>query len=100
MPEKDLPRVPPTEPDKVLATFQIKKIFRLDLITAEPLVVDSILITFEHIEPFSIVVMICVTTEGYMFNVRVSSNYFRCDLNYRIHAANGAGGDPVVLVVY
>ena len=46
--EKDLPRVPPTEPDKALATFQIKKGFRIELVAAEPLVVDPIALAFDE----------------------------------------------------
>src|SRR5262245_54398202 len=39
---KDLPRIPPTEPDKALSTFRIKPGFQLELVAAEPLVVDPI----------------------------------------------------------
>ncbi|HKI72211.1 MAG TPA: PVC-type heme-binding CxxCH protein, partial [Verrucomicrobiae bacterium] len=46
--EKDLPRVPPTEPDKALATFQIKNGFRIELVAAEPLVVDPIALAFDE----------------------------------------------------
>ena len=46
--DQDLPRVPPTEPDKALATFQIKKGFRLELVAAEPLVVDPIAMSFDE----------------------------------------------------
>src|SRR5207249_11148174 len=46
--ETDLPRVPPTEPDKALPTFQIKKGFRLELVAAEPLVVDPIAMSFDE----------------------------------------------------
>ncbi|PYM14757.1 MAG: hypothetical protein DME18_06045 [Verrucomicrobia bacterium] len=46
--ETDLPRVPPTEPDKALSTFQIKKGFRLELVAAEPLVVDPIAMSFDE----------------------------------------------------
>src|SRR5256885_8452615 len=46
--ETDLPRVPPTEPDKALPTFQIKKGFRLELAPAEPLVVDPIAMAFDE----------------------------------------------------
>ncbi|PYM16866.1 MAG: hypothetical protein DME18_00405, partial [Verrucomicrobia bacterium] len=46
--EKDLPRVPPTEPDKALSTFQIRKGFRIDLVAAEPLVVDPIAMAFDE----------------------------------------------------
>src|ERR1041384_1608699 len=46
--EKDLPRVPPTEPDQALATFQIKSGFRLELVAAEPRVVDPIAMAFDE----------------------------------------------------
>ena len=46
--EKDLPRVPPTEPDKALSTFRIKKGFRIELVAAEPLVVDPIAMAFDE----------------------------------------------------
>src|SRR5260370_38833584 len=45
---KDLPRIPPVEPDKALATFRIKPGFRLDLVAAEPLVVDPIAMAFDE----------------------------------------------------
>jgi putative membrane-bound dehydrogenase-like protein len=45
---KDLPRIPPTEPDKALSTFRIKKGFRLELVAAEPLVVDPIAMAFDE----------------------------------------------------
>src|SRR5207244_7356756 len=43
-----LPRVPPTETSNVLSTFQIKPGFRLDLVAAEPLVVDPIAMSFDE----------------------------------------------------
>src|SRR5882724_600182 len=46
--EKDLPRVPPTEPNKAIATFQIKNGFRIELVAAEPLVVDPIALAFDE----------------------------------------------------
>jgi len=46
--QEDLPRVPPTEPNKAIATFQIKKGFRIDLVAAEPLVVDPIAMAFDE----------------------------------------------------
>jgi putative membrane-bound dehydrogenase-like protein len=46
--EKDLPRVPPTEPDQALSTFQIKRGFRIELVAAEPLVVDPIAMAFDE----------------------------------------------------
>src|SRR6184192_3162997 len=45
---KDLPRVPPTEPDQAVSTFQIKKGFRLELVAAEPLVVDPVAMAFDE----------------------------------------------------
>ncbi|MBI2946967.1 MAG: cytochrome C, partial [Verrucomicrobia bacterium] len=45
---KDLPRVPPTEPDRVLSTFQVKSGFRMELVAAEPLVVDPIALAFDE----------------------------------------------------
>src|SRR6185437_9940019 len=41
-------RVPPTEPDNALSTFQVKKGFRLELVAAEPLVVDPIAMSFDE----------------------------------------------------
>jgi len=46
--EKDLPRVPPTESNKATATFQIKRGFRIELVAAEPLVVDPIAMAFDE----------------------------------------------------
>jgi len=46
--DQDLPRVLPTEPDKALSTFQVKKGFRLELVAAEPLVVDPIAMSFDE----------------------------------------------------
>src|SRR5437773_1430537 len=46
--DKDLPRIPPTEPNKAIATFQIKKGFRIELVAAEPLVVDPIAMAFDE----------------------------------------------------
>ncbi len=45
---KDLPRVPPTEPQDALKTFQLKQGFRLELVAAEPLVVDPIALSFDE----------------------------------------------------
>ncbi|HYV29191.1 MAG TPA: PVC-type heme-binding CxxCH protein, partial [Candidatus Eisenbacteria bacterium] len=45
---KDLPRIPPTAPDKALSTFRIKSGFRLELVAAEPLVVDPIAMSFDE----------------------------------------------------
>jgi putative membrane-bound dehydrogenase-like protein len=46
--EKDLPRVPPTEPDKAIATFEIKSGFKIEQVAAEPLVIDPIAMAFDE----------------------------------------------------
>src|ERR1043166_4838175 len=43
-----LPRVPPTESAKALATFRVKTGFHLELVAAEPLVVDPIALSFDE----------------------------------------------------
>src|SRR3954471_11865020 len=45
---RDLPRTLPVEPTNVFSTFQIKPGFRLDLVAAEPLVVDPIAMSFDE----------------------------------------------------
>src|SRR5438128_5535718 len=45
---KDLPRVPPVEATNALKTFQIKKGFRVELVAAEPLVMDPIAMAFDE----------------------------------------------------
>src|SRR6266581_7049888 len=45
---KDLPRVPPVEATNALKTFQIKKGFQLQLVAAEPLVMDPIAMSFDE----------------------------------------------------
>src|SRR5213083_930538 len=45
---KDLPRVPPAEATNALKTFQIKKGFHLELVAAEPLVIDPIAMSFDE----------------------------------------------------
>lgn len=44
----DLPSIPPTEPSAALKTFQIKKGFHLDLVAAEPLVIDPVAMAFDE----------------------------------------------------
>src|SRR3989449_3066863 len=46
--QKDLPRVPPVEATNVFKTFQIKKGFHLELVAAEPLVMDPIAMSFDE----------------------------------------------------
>jgi hypothetical protein len=45
---KEVPDIPPVEPDKVLETFRIKKGFRLELVVHEPMVVDPIQMAFDE----------------------------------------------------
>src|SRR5258706_7987970 len=45
---KDLPRVAPVEPAQVSGTFQVKAGFHLDLVAAEPLVVDPVAMCFDE----------------------------------------------------
>jgi len=44
----ELPRIPPTEPDKALATFQVAPGFKLEQVAAEPLVADPVAIAFDE----------------------------------------------------
>ena len=55
---KDLPRVPPTEPERALATFQVKPGFKLEMAAAEPLVVSPVAIAFDEDGRLFIVEMI------------------------------------------
>jgi len=43
-----LPRVAPTAPDRALSTFRVKPGFRIELVAAEPLVVDPIALSFDE----------------------------------------------------
>ncbi len=43
-----LPRVPATPPDRAISTFKIKPGFRLELVAAEPIVVDPIALSFDE----------------------------------------------------
>jgi putative membrane-bound dehydrogenase-like protein len=46
--EKDLPRVPATEPDKAISTFQLREGFRIELVASEPLIVDPVAMAFDE----------------------------------------------------
>jgi len=46
--DRDLPRRPPTEADKTLATFKIKPGFQIELAAAEPLVVSPVAMAFDE----------------------------------------------------
>src|SRR5206468_6205200 len=43
-----LPRVPPTPPERALTTFKVKPGFRLELVAAEPLVVSPVAMSFDE----------------------------------------------------
>ncbi len=43
-----LPRIPATAPEQAISTFKIKPGFRIELVAAEPLVVDPIAISFDE----------------------------------------------------
>jgi glucose/arabinose dehydrogenase len=45
---EDLPRVPPTPPEKAAATCVLRPGFHLELMAAEPLVVDPVAISFDE----------------------------------------------------
>jgi putative membrane-bound dehydrogenase-like protein len=45
---KDLPHIPPTEPTRALSTFRVKAGFKMELVAAEPLVVDPIALSFDE----------------------------------------------------
>jgi putative membrane-bound dehydrogenase-like protein len=44
----DLPRIPPTPPEKALATFKIKSGFKLEIAACEPQVVDPVALSFDE----------------------------------------------------
>jgi putative membrane-bound dehydrogenase-like protein len=44
----ELPRIPPVEPDKALATFLVQPGFRLEQVAAEPLVADPVAVSFDE----------------------------------------------------
>ncbi|HEV8379357.1 MAG TPA: PVC-type heme-binding CxxCH protein, partial [Tepidisphaeraceae bacterium] len=45
---KDLPRMPPVQPEDAIKTFQIKEGFKIELAAAEPLVVDPVAMAFDE----------------------------------------------------
>jgi putative membrane-bound dehydrogenase-like protein len=46
--KEELPRIPPTEPRDALATFRLRPGFRMELVAAEPLVVDPVDMAFDE----------------------------------------------------
>ena len=45
---KDLPRILPTPPEEVLATFSIREGFTIQLVVAEPMVIDPVAMAFDE----------------------------------------------------
>src|ERR1043165_8199047 len=45
---RELPKIPPTPPDKALATFRVKAGFHAELAAAEPLVMDPVALAFDE----------------------------------------------------
>ncbi len=56
--EKDLPRVPPTEPSRAASTIQIRDDFRVELAASEPLVASPVAIAFDENSRMYVVEMI------------------------------------------
>jgi putative membrane-bound dehydrogenase-like protein len=46
--DKDLPRVPATEPDKAVSTFQVRDGFHIELVASEPLVMSPVAMAFDE----------------------------------------------------
>ena len=46
--DKDLPRVPATEPDKAVATIQVRDGFRVELVASEPLIESPVAMAFDE----------------------------------------------------
>ncbi len=46
--DKDLPRVPPTEPTNAISTLAMRDGFRVELLASEPLIVSPVAITFDE----------------------------------------------------
>ena len=46
--DKDLPRVPATEPNKAISTFQVRDGFHIELVASEPLIVSPVAMAFDE----------------------------------------------------
>src|SRR5205085_1198401 len=46
--DKDLPRVPATEPDNAVSTIQVRDGFRVELVASEPLIVSPVAMAFDE----------------------------------------------------
>lgn len=53
----ELPRIPPTPPEKALATFQLKEGYRIELAAAEPLVASPVAICWDELGRMYVVEM-------------------------------------------
>ena len=81
---KEVPDIPPVEPDKVLDTFRIKKGFRVELVAHEPMVVDPIQMAFDEDGRLYIVEMRWYQSEtrtDLMFDERIGRIRLLEDLN-------------------
>ena len=56
--KSDLPRIEPTEPSDALGTFTIKEGFTLEIVAAEPLVVDPVAMAFDENSNLYVIEMI------------------------------------------
>ena len=56
--KSDLPRIEPTEPSDALGTFTVKEGFTLEIVAAEPLVVDPVAMAFDENSNLYVIEMI------------------------------------------
>ena len=81
---KEVPDIPPVEPDRALATFRLKKGFRLELVAHEPEVVDPIQLAFDEDGRLYVVEMRWYQSEmrtDLMFDERIGRIRLLEDLN-------------------
>ena len=81
---KEVPDIPPVEPDKALETFRLKKGFRLELVAHEPEVVDPIQMAFDEDGRLYVVEMRWYQSEmrtDLMFDERIGRIRLLEDLN-------------------
>src|SRR6476619_5888577 len=67
---KDLPRFPPVASSNALGTFQLRKGFRLELVAAEPLVIDPIAFAFDEDGRLFVVEMNDYNRKGHRGQIR------------------------------
>ena len=81
---KEVPDIPPVEPDRALDTFRLKKGFRLELVAHEPQVVDPIQLAFDEDGRLYVVEMRWYQSEmrtDLMFDERIGRIRLLEDLN-------------------